>query len=226
MKRIIIVLLIGVLLLSFPACGKNEEKKDEKSSAESVNVTETTFDEDGKEVEPPMINDELKTMFTALNKNQTGDTTLTPVAFVSAEVTDAGTDQLFLCKSKSNDSYYYVLVTVREAPDGEPRILGISSCGLTAPAPYDPDNPTTGGWGEPGSPEITDEVRRAFEKANKDHPEKSYEPIAYIGMQVVAGYNYHVLSRDVSSETPVYVILEIFSDLDGNAEIIQTYSFS
>ena len=221
MKRIIITLLVFMMMMTLSACRNHDESGSDK-------VTEASSAEptgEGKEVEYPMITDEIKTMFISLNEDHTGDAALTPVALIDSKATDANTDRLILCKKKSG-SYYYVLVTVREGKSSELSILTISSCGLSAPAPYDPENPVSGGWGEPTSPALTDEVRTAVEKACQGHDENSYDPIAYLGMQVVAGYNYHVLCGDTSSDKPAYVILEIYSDLDGNAQITNTYPFS
>lgn len=225
MKRIIIALLIISMMMIAAACRNQDEKKDVSISAETVEATAADTTEEGKDAASPMITDEIKTLFTALNKERAADAALTPVALVSAEASGAGTDYLILCKMKSGSLYHYALVTVREE-NNEPEVLTISKCGLSAPEPYDPENPVSGGWGEPESPALTDAVKLAVEKVCKGLDDKSYEPIASIGMQVVAGYNYHVLCRDTSSDQPTYVILEIYSDLDGNAEITQTYLFS
>ena len=222
MKRIIITLLVFMMMMTLSACRNHDESGSDKAT--EVASAEPTGE--GKEAEYPMITDEIKTMFISLNKDHTGDAELTPVALIDSKATDAGTDRLILCKKKSGSSYYYVLVTVRDDKSSELSILAISSCGLSAPAPYDPEHPVSGGWGEPTSPALTDKVRTAVEKACQGNDDKSYDPIAYLGMQVVAGYNYHVLCSDTSSEKPAYVILEIYSDLDGNAQITNTYPFS
>lgn len=223
MKRIIITLLVFMMMMmTLSACRNHDESGSDKAT--EVASAEPTGE--GREAEYPMITDEIKTMFISLNEDHTSDAELTPVALIDSKATDAGTDRLILCKKKSGSSYYYVLVTVREDKSSELSILAISSCGLSAPAPYDPENPVSGGWGEPTSPVLTDEVRTAVEKACQGHDENSYDPIAYLGMQVVAGYNYHVLCGDMSSDKPAYVILEIYSDLDGNAQITNTYPFS
>lgn len=225
MKRIIITLLVFVMIMILPAC-RNHNAKKESDSDKATEASSAEPTGEGKDAEYPMITDEIKTMFISLNEDHTSDAELTPVALIDSKATDAGTDRLILCKKKSGSSYYYVLVTVREDKSSEPSILTISSCGLSAPAPYDPENPVSGGWGEPTSPVLIDEVKTAVEKACLGHDDKSYDPIAYLGMQVVAGYNYHVLCSDMSSDKPAYVILEIYSDLNGNAEITNTYPFS
>ena len=225
MKRIIITLLVVLVMMTAAACRGQDEKKEESASAKAADVTAADMTEEGKDAASPMITDEIKTLFIALNKERAADAALTPVALVSVETAGAGTDRLILCKMKSGSLYHYALVTIREE-NNEPGVLTISKCGLSAPEPYDPENPVSGGWGEPESPALTDAVKLAVEKACKGLDDKSYEPIAYVGMQVVAGYNYHVLCRDTSSDKPSYVILEIYSDLDGNAEITQTYPFS
>ena len=79
-----------------------------------------------------------------------------------------------------------------------------------------------GGYTLAESPEITDEVKTLVEKATGDLIGASYTPVAYIGSQIVSGTNHLVLcKKELVTATPVtsYVILEIYEDLSGNAEI-------
>jgi hypothetical protein len=73
------------------------------------------------------------------------------------------------------------------------------------------------------------EAKAAFDKAIEGLVGCVYEPIALIGSQVVAGTNYCILCK----ATPVvpdaessYVLLYIYADLDGNAEITDEKDFA
>jgi hypothetical protein len=87
-----------------------------------------------------------------------------------------------------------------------------------------------GGWNIPDSPVITDEVKAAFDKAMEGFVGSTFEPIAYLGSQIVAGTNYcilckvtPVLSPDYEA-APGYELVYIYEDLEGNAEITQMTS--
>lgn len=85
-----------------------------------------------------------------------------------------------------------------------------------------------GGWEiNSGALSIDDEenkdAKEAFEKATDGLEGYEYEPIAVLGSQVVAGTNYSILCRGtviVPDAEPVFEIITVYEDLDGNAEII------
>ena len=59
-----------------------------------------------------------------------------------------------------------------------------------------------------------------YKQAMKDNAD-GYEPIAYLGNQVVAGSNYMILARGKGTDEVdkgLYLII-IYADLNGNAEI-------
>ena len=63
-------------------------------------------------------------------------------------------------------------------------------------------------------------VKKAYKQAMKDNAD-GYEPIAYLGDQVVAGSNYMILARGKGTDEVdkgLYLII-IYADLNGNAEI-------
>jgi len=66
------------------------------------------------------------------------------------------------------------------------------------------------------------EAKEALEKATEALEGYEFEPIALLGTQVVAGTNYAILCRGEGvypGAEPVYEIVYIYEDLDGNAEI-------
>ncbi|EJZ71490.1 hypothetical protein [Lachnoanaerobaculum sp. OBRC5-5] len=84
--------------------------------------------------------------------------------------------------------------------------------------------PITGGWGINNNFDRTDNANAmlAFEKATEDLDGYRYDVVAVLGSQIVAGTNYLYLCRAemvVPDAKPEYVILKVYEDLEGNAEI-------
>lgn len=85
-----------------------------------------------------------------------------------------------------------------------------------------------GGWEtnkDKLSLDLNVDAKAAFEKATADLTGYTYEVIALLGTQVVAGTNYAILVRGsvvAPDAAPVYEIVYIYEDLDGNAEVTGT----
>ena len=89
----------------------------------------------------------------------------------------------------------------------------------------------TGEWeinNENGSYSLPYDVNKAFEKATEKYAGSTFEPVAYIGSQVVAGKNHMILCKETTaSEVPEisYKVVIIYEDLNGNAEITSVSDF-
>ena len=84
--------------------------------------------------------------------------------------------------------------------------------------------PITGGWAINNDSDGIDDANAmsAFEKATEDLDGYRYDVAAVLGSQIVAGTNYLYLCRAemvVPDAKPEYVILKVYEDLEGNAEI-------
>ena len=86
-----------------------------------------------------------------------------------------------------------------------------------------------GGWNLPEDNTVTSDVQAVFEKATSELVGCSYEPVAVLGTQVVAGINYVILAKI----TPVYpgaeahyALVYIYADLTGNATVTSIADFS
>ncbi len=80
----------------------------------------------------------------------------------------------------------------------------------------------TGAWSISDSATMTDDVQKIFDKAVDGITGATYEPIAYLGSQVVAGTNYCFLCKATVAHptaTPHYTLMHIYEDFDGNVEI-------
>lgn len=71
-----------------------------------------------------------------------------------------------------------------------------------------------------------EEARAAFDKATGQLDGAAYTPVALIGKQIVAGTNYCILCQItpvVPDAKPVWALVYIYADLEGNAEITNVY---
>ena len=82
--------------------------------------------------------------------------------------------------------------------------------------------PLMGGWNLSDSIEVTEEQLDLFNRALDGLVGVTYEPVAYLGYQVVAGMNHCFLCRATvvyPGAVPSYKLVYIYSNLEGNAEI-------
>ena len=81
-----------------------------------------------------------------------------------------------------------------------------------------------GGWSVSENTEVTDEVRTLVQSATEGLLGVGYEPVAYLGSQVVAGSNHCVLCKAtvvVPNAKPYYVLMYIYRDLEGKCSILK-----
>ena len=81
---------------------------------------------------------------------------------------------------------------------------------------------TVGGWSIAEDAELTDDQRRLFAKALEGLVGVGYEPVAYLGSQVVAGLNHCFLCKATvvyPGAEPAYKLVYIYESLDGNASL-------
>ena len=114
-----------------------------------------------------------------------------------------------------------------EAETGNPQEELISGNPIELPEiPIDDDEipeMMTGGWQALYGDELTDEQKAVFEKALEGLVGVDYVPIVCLGTQVVAGTNYCFLAKATvvyPDAKPKYVLVYIYEDLEGNAEIM------
>ncbi len=109
-------------------------------------------------------------------------------------------------------------------------VLSASLCGCkgqakaeTAPA----SEALLGGWemAEHEAGELPDDAQKAFDKAKEKLTDGEYTPVSLLATQLVAGRNYCILCQvDPSDSTgQKWTLVYIYADLQGNAEIMNTY---
>ena len=82
--------------------------------------------------------------------------------------------------------------------------------------------PMVGGWNIAENNAVTEEQKAVFDKAVEKLLGVSYEPVAYLGSQVVAGPNHCFLCKATviyPDAKPTYALVYIYQDLQGNAEV-------
>lgn len=221
-SKLIALGLTGALaVVSFTACSKAKETTAdtvvEKMSGDK-RVGGWSVPQDTK------ITDEELKIFNKAIEGLTG-VGYEPVAYLGSQVV-AGTNHCFLCKSTviyPGATNRYTLVYIYEKLDGTEEILKFED--VTLPGTADADGtPIAGGWRYTEDPEADDNVTEVVDKATGKLLGAEYEPVAYIGSQVVAGMNHAVLCR-VTAISPDaedgYALLYIYEDLNGGFEILE-----
>lgn len=178
----------------------------------------------------PEITDELRKLFSKL---EISGATYTPVALLETQIV-AGRNYRVLCSVEPvvpNPVAHYAIVTLYADLSGNAEITSVLSS--EAQAPSDAEG-MTGAWAdayaENGSVKLTEDAEAAFKKAAATLKGVGLTPKALLATQVVAGTNYSILceadSAEQASGSGYYTIIHIYSDLSGNAEIMQTYYFN
>lgn len=84
------------------------------------------------------------------------------------------------------------------------------------------ESPIAGGWEAEEDTAMTDDLKDLFARALEGLTGVAYEPIAYLGHQVVAGLNHCFLCKSTviyPDAKPGYSLVYIYEDLDGNLEV-------
>lgn len=218
--------LIGALTaVCFTACSKTHE-----TTAGTIKETAEMIVKSDKKVggwsipQDTKITEEKLAIFNKAIKGLTG-VGYEPVAYLGSQMV-AGTNHCFLCKSTvvyPGATNRYTLVYIYEKFDGTEEILNFED--VTLPGTADEDgNPIAGGWRYAEDPSVDDKITTVVDKATGKLLDAEYEPVAYIGSQVVSGINHAVLCK-VTAVTPdaegAYAIVYIYEDLNGNCEITE-----
>lgn len=111
-------------------------------------------------------------------------------------------------------------------------ILTLVLCGCKGQTNTAGEMPATetllGGWEitDHDAEELPEDAQRAFDKAKDKLTDGEYKPVSLLATQLVAGTNYCILCRvtpsDAASEQK-WTLVYIYADLQGNADIMNTY---
>lgn len=233
MKKLFIILLAGLMLLSSAAC---TVKKTDDPGANAVIEPDNKIGADEqiaqeiaggwKVPESMQVTEELKALFEKGMEGLVG-VNYVPVAYIGSQVV-AGTNHRVLAKATvvvPDAVPHYAIVTLWEKPDGTVEVTDIRGSEIEVLAN---DEQLAGGWSAPETPDLDDDVKTIVEKATAELVGVNYTPVALLGTQVVAGMNYQVLCRatlvTANPETR-YVVLTVYADLEGNATVTDVAEF-
>ena len=217
-KAISFVLCLSLItgcILVFASCGKPNNESITTSNVESGGEVVGGW----TRAVSPVITDDFRKVFDKAVAEF--DVDYTPVAYLASQIV-AGTNHCVLCKAMSKT---YVIVYIYEDLQGNAEVTDIVSSSADAQST---EGNIVGGWAEPESPEMTDDAKKALEKACETLTGAEYTPVALLATQVVAGMNYRIICESRPA-VPVpdceYVIVTVYADLQGNAEITDTIEF-
>ncbi len=84
-----------------------------------------------------------------------------------------------------------------------------------------------GGWemADHEAGDLPEDAQKAFDAAKDKLSDGEYTPVSLLATQVVAGKNYCILCQVAPKDTAEqkWTIVYIYADLQGNAEIMNTY---
>ena len=148
-----------------------------------------------------------------------------PVMLLGTQLV-SGTNYAFLCKSTMNadkPTADYIITYVYVDLSGNVSYISDEKIDL----PGASGENVTGGWAYTIDATITPEIEDIVSKATETLTGATYEPVAYIGSQVVAGYNHAILCKSAPStaepdSVTTYVLVYIYEDLDGGCLLTST----
>ena len=221
MKKLFVALLAAALLISIAACGQKNQEKDPGKEDPGTPDEETLLGA-WERTESPVVTEELKTMMETAQKDLTG-AKYTPVAYLATQVV-AGRNHAVLCRLAPvvpDAEETYAVTILYEDPAGNVTISDVWNFGAET---YLYGKDLAGGWSQPETPVITEEARKAFDKAMEGFTGVGYEPVALLSTQLVSGMNYRYICEATTvlpgAETS-YALVTVYQDLEGNAQITE-----
>ena len=209
------LILVAASIVVLTSCNK---KENENNGGEEIVGGYTA-------AESLAITDEFKKVFEKATAELDG-VAYTPVAYLASQVV-AGTNHRVLCKAQvvvPDAVPTYAILTIYEDLQGNAEVTDIINTAADANYPEG----LSGGWSEVADLAVTDEAKTALEKATETLTGAEYKPVALLATQVVAGTNYRILCESkatVPNAETGYVIVTVYADLQGNAEITDTVEF-
>ncbi len=209
MKKIIALILALLMAFAFTACGqKSNETPAQEEPSEPAAETEAT------EVNPPEISAQLRADFDKAFEGA-ASLTLKPVAFFGN--TSKGQTFLARVSALGSDTETFMLISLTEDDAGIPLVSDMVDTGV--PTQVSSGN-ETGGWGDPSSPVITDELKAIFDRAFEEYDGAECIPLALVSEQVVGGMNYCFFCQTTNeSGDPANAFVYIYTDLGDRSEV-------
>ncbi|MCQ2529687.1 MAG: hypothetical protein MJ086_00300 [Lachnospiraceae bacterium] len=239
MKKLAVLLAAALLVVGcLTACGGTQPEQPEQGGSSVVEPIRSGVVEPGMVAGGWTVNsDETKAFLPegfeeVFNKALEGyaGMGLEPVAYLGSQVV-AGRNHMVLCKGTTVAAEpiteLKVAVIYQDLEDNA-EITKVTDFNLGAIAEMDSSKTEAGlagGWNVTdtfGAPNMPVEVQEPFDKAMEGLTGVNYQPMAFLGSQVVAGANYAVLCHGttVTAEPTnnIYVVY-VYAGLDGTASV-------
>ena len=216
---IVLCLIIAIICFALHGYKNNNNSGGEVTGGWTLN----------SDIKSMNISKEAMNAFNRATEDYTG-MTFEPIALLGTQVV-AGTNYMYLCKGTTvtqNPETGLKIVIVYNDLNDKSEITSVSDFDYTKYVSKNIENDSeelSGGWQVSSSGEkgiLDDEIQTMFDKATSTLTGMSYEPIAVLGTQVVAGTNYAILcygSASYDNMPEAVYLLTLYKDLDGNQEI-------
>ena len=150
-----------------------------------------------------------------------------PVALLATQVV-AGTNYCFYCKSTVESSHgplESMIVYINVNPSGEADIIKTDRELIPG---Y---GEAVGGWQYAKDTAVTEDVKKVLAKATETLTGATYEPVIYMGSQLVSGTNHMILCKMAPSVKELngatsYVMVTVYENLEGKCEITETKDYN
>ena len=235
MKKILIVLMAALLMLTAVACKANEAPKEAVKNEEPQEAAkeETVANEPLAGGWTPAENfgeltEERLAVFRKGMETLLG-VDYAPLAYLGSQVV-AGTNHVFLVKGTAvvpTRPVSYALAYLYEDLQGNVKLLNIADLPIVPQEDGTlalPEEGLMGGWAYVEDPAFTDEEEAKLEAALQNQVGASYAIVACVAEQVVAGLNRCLLVQVtpvVPNARPHYALAYVYTDLQGNSSLTQ-----
>ena len=225
MKKMLIVLLAGLLMLTAVACKKEAEKPVEEPVEAAQAETMTGGWTPAADY---TVTEARKAIFDKGMEALLG-VDYAPLAYLGSQVV-AGTNHVFLVKGTMvvpAQPVSYALAYFYEDLQGNVKLMNVADLPIVPQADGTlalTEEGLMGGWAYVEDPALTDEDEAKLEAALQNQVGASYAIVAYVGEQVVAGLNRCLLVQVtpvVPNARPHYALAYIYTDLEGNSSLTQ-----
>lgn len=226
-KLLVLGLSAALLTGALTAC-KTEKKGGANTASETTESEETTQSNLGMWVasESNEITAEIKGYFDEAVGELDGYY-YEPVACLGTMVF-GGTNYCLVCQPtlKANNAMNSLIISyIRVDISGKATFLKDER--IVLPGTENADDNMVGSWVYAESTDITPEIEVVMTKATETVTGEVYEPVVYVGSQLVSGTNHAILCKVMPStsglDTPAsYAVIYIYEDLEGNCSITDT----
>lgn len=237
MKKLISLILALCLVLSLAACSGTASQEKQEGAAQSAAASAAEEAQSGaasaaaeaapmsgswQRAESPVVSQEQTAVLEKGVETLTG-ASYEPLAYLASQVV-AGTNHRFLCKVTpvaQGATPTYAVVTVYEDLEGSAQVIDVQDYTDMVPEEQQEDSD----WTLTSSPELTEEASATMKKAVETMSVGDYVPVALLATQEFDGNSYCILCEQGDVAEGSYVIVHVYEDVDGEADITEVVPF-